>query len=615
MRHLIALTFALLTFTSINFAQNAIFLHHSTGGGVYYEGDVEGWISNYNNEHATSFSVTERAYPDSPYPWENYPYDFWNLWVNGSCNSSQSGIECLSSLTQNYKLIIFKHCFPGAAIHEDTGSPDVASDRKSLENYKLQYRALRAVMDSYPNNMFMVWTLAPLHRNATTVEDAARAREFVNWVNNSWLNEDGNSHPNISVFDFYNIVAESNPAPANGRVNCLKYNYEGDHNGDDSHPNYAANQVAGPIFANAIVNCLENVPDIKVENIGITSGSGIFSINVNGGTIELYANVLPANATNKSISWSIISGEELGWLSPDGILHAIRNGVVRVQVSANDGSGVSAYVDVSITNQPVDYIEIRSLENTNTINTDNGTLHLIARAMPEDMDYPNITWSIFSGGEFITVSATGVVTAIADGYAIVLATSKDNPGVTAIYDVFVSNQIIPVESLSIETEGGAAKIDVMGGSLQLRANVVPVNTTSYIEWSIISGEELAWLSPDGILHAIRNGVVRVQVSANDGSGVSAYVDVTITNQSNSSHELSASDIKLIFNENVGLYSLSLNRNIDQVKIRMYDMSGKLVWMEDIFSAVNYIPQQKQGVYILKIEQNRQQVTKKIVYRP
>ena len=240
--------------------QSVIFLHHSTGAGVWGGGiGIPQWITNYNTAHGKSYTVTEFSYPDSPYPWANYPYDFWNLWVNpGQCDNTRPGIRCLDWFASNYNVIIIKHCFPGADVQADSGSPLVSSETKSIENYKLQYRALRTKMDGYPNNKFIVWTLAPLHRNATDVQSAARAREFVNWVKNSWLTEDGHSHPNIYIFDFFGYAAESNPAPANGKVNCLKYDYEGSHSGSDSHPNATANATIMPLFGQFIVDVINS---------------------------------------------------------------------------------------------------------------------------------------------------------------------------------------------------------------------------------------------------------------------------------------------------------------------------------------------------------------------
>jgi len=225
---------------------NIIFLHHSTAEGVYFGGDVPGWFSNYNSTHSTSYTITERSYPDTPYPWANYPYDYWNLWINGACDSSNPNIECMNTLAANHDIIIYKHCFPGADVVADDNHPDVSASVQTLANYKLQYRALRQMMDSYPNNKFIVWTLTPLHRLATSADNAARAKQFVDWVKNSFLAEDGHSHPNIFIFDFWGLIA--------GSDNFLRYDYEGSHTDSDSHPNALANATVGPIFSQFIVD-------------------------------------------------------------------------------------------------------------------------------------------------------------------------------------------------------------------------------------------------------------------------------------------------------------------------------------------------------------------------
>jgi hypothetical protein len=237
-------------------SQKAVFLHHSTGGNVYKEGNVNAWITDYNKENNSKIELTERAFPNKPYKWKNYPFDYWNLWVNGACDSAEPGIVCMKTLSRDYRMIIFKHCFPGAQVLEDTGNPDIKAESKSLENYKVQYRALREMMDQYPDNIFVVWTLVPLHRLSTTPENAQRAKEFVKWVDGEWLTEDGKSHDNILIFDFWGLTAEKKEKPGQGQINCLRYEYERSHESGDSHPNTKANEAVGPIFAKFIADVL-----------------------------------------------------------------------------------------------------------------------------------------------------------------------------------------------------------------------------------------------------------------------------------------------------------------------------------------------------------------------
>ena len=238
--------------------QRIVLLRHSTGGNVFDEGGVAKWFRNFNAENGTSYDISMRAYPDSPYSWKNYPYDYWNLWVNSKspANPNSSGVDTLENLAREYDMIIFKHCFPGSDIESDSGSSSVSSSRKTLGNYKLQYRALRDKFDSMPETIFMVWTLAPRHRMNTSKSQAARAKQFVDWVRDSWLTEDGKAHPNIFVFDFWSNVAETRQRPAKGETNTLRYEYERSHRDSDSHPNSTANRTVGPIFAQQVVDAI-----------------------------------------------------------------------------------------------------------------------------------------------------------------------------------------------------------------------------------------------------------------------------------------------------------------------------------------------------------------------
>ncbi len=258
-------------------AQTALFLHHSTGLGVWNGGDgqsVPTLLAEYNSAQETTYAITERSYPSDVYPWENYPYDYWNLWLNGECSMSYPFNQCLGNMADEYDMIIFKHCFPGAAILEDQGDPDVSSAVKTLGNYKAQYRELRMLMDGYIGNRFLVWTLAPLHRLATTPEQAARAKAFVDWVNNDWLTEDGNAHPNIFIFDFFGYAAEQSLTPENGQTYCLRYEYEGSHTGSDSHPNALANAVIAPLFLQAVIQAFD--PDANTGMLFPEAGADFY---------------------------------------------------------------------------------------------------------------------------------------------------------------------------------------------------------------------------------------------------------------------------------------------------------------------------------------------------
>jgi hypothetical protein len=233
------------TGTGGNNAVKAIFLHHSTGL-VVWEGGVASWFTTYNSEHNKNYLITETYFPkESPYGWNNYPYDYWNIWVNHAGASRYLEEPTLEILTQEYNVIIWKHCFPGSDLEEDTGSPDITSSTKSVENYKLQYQALKQKMHQFPSTLFVVWTGAALRESETTAARATRARDFFQWVKSTW-DEPGD---NIFIWDFRGLETE-------GGLYLLPGNAAG-----DSHPSSAFGTQVAPLFGKRVVDVIEGRGD------------------------------------------------------------------------------------------------------------------------------------------------------------------------------------------------------------------------------------------------------------------------------------------------------------------------------------------------------------------
>jgi len=239
------------------------FLHHSTGGNVW-AGGVEPAIKAWNESHSTNHQITEIPYPASTgghstlaallpmravhalvahYPWSNYPYDYWNLWVAHAGGNRVLGERTLEELAAAYDVIVFKHCYPVSGILPDDGHPDVASPRKTLANYKLQYEALRARLRQFPRTRFILWTAPALTKEATTPDQAQRAQDFVLWVKNTW-DQPGD---NIHLWDFRAIETDGG----------LYLKPEFATSTQDPHPNPALCRKAAPLLAQRILEVVE----------------------------------------------------------------------------------------------------------------------------------------------------------------------------------------------------------------------------------------------------------------------------------------------------------------------------------------------------------------------
>ena len=120
-----------------------------------------------------------------------------------------------------------------------------------------------------------------------------------------------------------------------------------------------------------VLTYFENVSggDILVENIDVTGEGGATSIDENGGSLQMLAEVLPENATNPSVFWSVTNQTGIASINQEGLLQAtgtsIGNGTVWVKAQAVDGSGVADSIQITITNQGADFEILLVNDNAN----------------------------------------------------------------------------------------------------------------------------------------------------------------------------------------------------------------------------------------------------------
>ncbi len=219
------------------------FLHHSTGKNIW-DGGVKKCLKKHGRENKTKYDIKEIAFPkERPYGWNNYPYDYWKIWVENAGPEQYMDEPTLEILTKGYQVIVFKHCFPVSDIMPDTGSPDIASNEKRLENYKLQYVALKEKMRQFPETKFLVWTGAALVEQRSDNERGTRAREFSRWVMDEW-NEPGD---NIFVWDLFGLET--------GGGLFMKEEYA--QSATNSHPNKEFSRQAAEEFCRRLVQIIE----------------------------------------------------------------------------------------------------------------------------------------------------------------------------------------------------------------------------------------------------------------------------------------------------------------------------------------------------------------------
>ena len=223
---------------------DVVFLHHSVGRNLIEQGGIR-----------NGFAAAGFSFWDHDYNWEGLRYPDGRRagysYVIPDEDTDPDGLarifaqrayglplNALSGLLQ-HEVIAFKSCYPASGILSD----------EQLATYKSHYLSIRDVMDQHRDKIFIVMTPPPLNPVETSLEAAARARAFADWVKSD---EYLRGHPNVFAFDLFDALAESDPALPD--ANMLREPYR---LGADSHPNQKANEAIGPVFVDFVLKAVE----------------------------------------------------------------------------------------------------------------------------------------------------------------------------------------------------------------------------------------------------------------------------------------------------------------------------------------------------------------------
>ncbi|MFT7031497.1 MAG: hypothetical protein ACJA2C_002899, partial [Marinoscillum sp.] len=197
--------------------------------------------------------------------------------------------------------------------------------------------------------------------------------------------------------------------------------------------------------------------------------------------------------------------------------HMVRFGNLRVADSWDDlfPSGTILVTDVGVNG-----------ENDETIVDDGGTLQMYTDVLPISATTISVTWSVTSGTGESSISETGLLTGVSAGTVTVVATANDGSGVTGTREITVRAPVL-VSSIIISIPGGVASLTNFSYT-QLSADVFPLDASdNSFTWTIQNGSGLATISDEGTLVAYKEGSVTVTATANDGSGISDQMSITV----------------------------------------------------------------------------------------
>ena len=289
---------------------------------------------------------------------------------------------------------------------------------------------------------------------------------------------------------------------------------------------------------------------VLVEKLDVTTKDGknlildeegtVSATVASGKSITLKAAPTNANATNKAVTWSIVSGGEYAKITSAGKLTAVKDlmGVkyATVRAEAKDGSGVYSEIKVKLT--PL-ALGVRMYNSgrvcTNTTLTQNmtaqNTLTLNARVYPLGKANQSVTWKS-SNPKVATIELDekgyATVTCRKAGKVTITATADDGSKEKAVFTLKI---VEGVGQLTLEDQAVAVKKSLKLGS---KIKINPTTATNKkLKWEIVGEACGAAISGSGVLNTkkvdVSNGPVKLTVQASplDGCGAEP-VQCTVT---------------------------------------------------------------------------------------
>lgn len=166
-----------------------------------------------------------------------------------------------------------------------------------------------------------------------------------------------------------------------------------------------------------------------------------------GESLQLAATVKPDDALNKNVDWKSLN-PAIATVDENGRVTAVAEGSTSIVVITEDAEKTDTCK--LVIEKPAVPVTGVTLDKTNEELKVGATLQLTATVAPENADVKDVEWST-SDAKIATVSATGLVTAVAKGEATITVTTKDG-GKTATCKVKVVEEEQGIENLIANPE-------------------------------------------------------------------------------------------------------------------------------------------------------------------
>ncbi len=257
-------------------------------------------------------------------------------------------------------------------------------------------------------------------------------------------------------------------------------------------------------------SCSVTVNPIQPTGIKATpETSTLYGLN---GTVKLSANVMPSNATNKTVTWSS-RNTSVATVSSDGTVKAVGYGTA--VITAKTVNGLTSNCTVTV--NPIAVTGVSLNKNSLSFTGTGSSQTLTATVSPSNATNKTLTWS--SSNTSVATVSNGVVKAVGFGTATI--TAKSNNGKTASCSVTVN----PIQPTGIKATPETSTLYGLNGTVKLSANVMPSNATNKaVTWSS-RNTSVATVSSDGTVKAVGYGTTVITATTVNGLTSNCTINV------------------------------------------------------------------------------------------
>ncbi len=251
-----------------------------------------------------------------------------------------------------------------------------------------------------------------------------------------------------------------------------------------------------------------NASDIPVTSITLDKTTA--TVNV-GETIDLIATVLPADATDPTVTWT--SDNTAVATVVNGTVKGIKSGTATITAKAGEQEATCA---VTVKN-PVKSISLPATAGVVV----GETTSLTATSTPADCDLYELVWD--SSDTTVATVNGGVVTGVKDGKVTITATVVGT-AISASTEVTVTTDVVAATGVTLTPE--TAELEI-GGTTALKAAVAPADATNTAVTYTSSDTNVATVDANGVVTAVAAGTATITVKTVDGEFTDTC-EVTVT---------------------------------------------------------------------------------------